>query len=65
MTGFGWRLHALRHECGLSREAPLRVGLDRTSISKLERPTASPRLAAIQRLADALDVRTRALLEDD
>ncbi len=61
---FGDRLRAVGGRRGLSQEAlALHVGLDRTSIGKLERGEVTPRLKTILRLARGLDVKPGELVE--
>lgn len=52
-----------RRGAGLSQEEVAhRSGLDRTTISQLERGVISPRLETMIRLAGALDIRTAELI---
>lgn len=56
-TGFGLRLRALRLEVGQTLDAlAAATGLDKGYLSRVEREQKSPSLAAVLRLAAALDV---------
>jgi len=62
---FGKRLRELREAKGISQEAlAYEAGLDRTYISSIERGKRNVSLENIERLAKALDVKIRKLVEE-
>ncbi|MBJ7319617.1 MAG: helix-turn-helix transcriptional regulator [Brevundimonas sp.] len=61
----GKRVRHLRTEAGLSQEElAFRAGMKRSYLSDLERGTRNPTVRAMDRLAQALKVHPRQLLED-
>ena len=62
---FADRLRTLRRSAGLTQiELGLRIGVDRTFVTKLERGKTSPTMWTILRLAWGLDVNPGALVDD-
>ena len=60
----GIRIRELRERAGLSlRELAKQAGVDFSTIHRIERGDESPRLATQEKLAKALEVSTRDLIE--
>ncbi len=65
LNTFGKRVRALRRQRGLSQEELAELaGLHRTYIGGIERGERNPTLTSMQRIARALKVSVRTLLEE-
>lgn len=66
LTWFGSRVRLLRQHQNLSQEElAQRAGIDRTYVGGVERGERNLSLLNVKRLADALGVTARDLLDDD
>ena len=66
LTWFGRRVRLLRQQLSLSQEElAQRAGIDRTYVGGVERGERNLSLLNVNRLADALGVTARDLLDDD
>ena len=63
---FGINMRRIRVAAGLSQdEVEVRMGVEQTYVSGLERGVRNPTLTTLERAAQALNVKVTELLEDD
>lgn len=63
---FGINMRRIRVAAGLSQdEVAVRMGVEQTYVSGLERGVRNPTLTTLERAAQALNVKVTELLEDD